>query len=597
MAKVFLRFFLVLILCYSTLAQAFDIYTEARDQEWLGRLFYVNGKSLVRNKDFFISPEGRNDPVKELKATIELIEHGGSNFACLYPGRYSYLAPKLNLKKISCPDFEAWRDSFETSGLSVMFASQYLENPASSFGHTYLKVNSKTKSLYLNKVISFAANVPENIGGGEYIWKGLTGGFQGIFDEHPFYILYQEYANMEKRDVWEYELNISEEATVNLLATLYEVIFQAKFDYLFLSDNCSSLLLRLLDIEFKKSLHKSLPFYVIPIETVKVLQSYGLVKKSIFHPSITSRMSVQIKTMKFSEIDKITKYIHKNEKLPDDSTAATLDLGLEYLNFRRQKSGGVLIQDMKDDFNRYILLRSRTPTEHQANFVETPNPLKASYPQRLSLGVQRIKGDPLSGTISYRPLGKDFNDRPNGYAKESEINLLKTKLLLNAQETKASWFNIDVIGIRKFADYNIITKNVSWGGNLSLKSFGDQKCSGCYFTEIDSHLGLGKDVFRNSMLVYLVFHPTIRVGNISHNVNLLPQLEGGIIKSTEDYVWKSSAFYGLAYDGYDKKYFRNIKNSFSWFVSDKFSLNLWHDYFYQNKKTLNSLESGGAFYF
>lgn len=598
MVKVVPKIILILLCWSSFSAHAFDVAQEASKREWLDRLFYLNGQGLVRSQDFYISPEGRENPVKELQATVDLLRHGNLNFACKFPGRFSYLAPKLGIdvKKIFCEDFESWRDSFEASGLSIMFASLYLENPASSFGHTYLKVNSQKKSLYLNKVISFAAAVPENVGAGEYIWKGLTGGFQGAFNESPFYILFQEYANMEKRDIWEYELNITEEETNNLLAILYEIVHKAKFDYKFISDNCSSLLLRLIDIQANKSLHQALPFYVIPIETVKVLEKKGMVKRAVLHPSITSRMALHAQSMSAPEVKDFVKYIDKNEKLSEASTATTLDLGLEYLNFIRQKNAGVLPPEKKKDFEHYLFLRSKHPEEYHPALVQAPDPIKASHPKRLSIGGQVINHDPVGITLAYRPVGKDFYDRPNGYAKESEINLLKTKLYLNTQNIDTSWINFDVIGIRKFADYNLITKNYSWGGNLALKNRVNEDCFDCYYTEIDSHLGFGKSFFKHSVLSYLVFHPTIRLGNISHHANLLPQLEGGLIKSTEDYVWKASAFHGFIYDGYDQRYFSNLKSSFSRILSNEFSLNLNHEYYHQGR-AWNSLELGMSFYF
>lgn len=597
MPQVLLRLITVVVFGNSFSAHAFDLKKEASEREWLDRVFYVDGKSLVRNDGFFISPEGRENPVKELEATIELMQRE-KGFACRFPGRYAYLAPKLGLdtKNVFCEDYEAWKDSFEASGLSIMFASQYLENPASSFGHTYLKVNSNRKTLYLNKVISFAASVPKDVGAKEYIWKGLTGGFQGKFAQSPFYVLFQEYANMEKRDIWEYELNINEEQTERILAVLYEVILHAEFDYMFLSDNCSALLLRLIDIETKKDLMEPLPYHVIPIETVKVLEEKGLVKSSKFYPSITSRMALQAESMKAREVKEVLNYIKDDKKLSEKSSAQSLDLGLEYLNFLRQKSGGVLPPDKKEDFSRYLFLRSKQHSEFAPPLVSSLDPLKASHPQRLSIGGQAINQRPVGLSLAYRPVGKDFFDRPNGYAKESEINFFKTKVFLDAKDSDLSWFNLDVIGIRKYADFNRITETLSWGGNFSIRNSLQNNCTGCYYAEVDSHLGLGKSFLKEALLSYLVFHPTLRVGNLSHHTNVVPQLELGFIKSTEDFSMKVSGFRGFVYDSYEQIYFSNIKSSASWIMSDEFSLNFSHEH-YHDEQSWNSWESSVSLYF
>ncbi|MFP5491463.1 MAG: DUF4105 domain-containing protein [Bacteriovoracia bacterium] len=598
MAKDLLILFVIILMSASGNAIAFDIEAEAAKEEWLGRLLFVDGKSLVQNQDFFLSQNGHLDALQELRATVKLIRKGDFSFACKFPGRFAYLAPKfgINPASIACENFRLWRESFEADGLSIMFASQYLENPASSFGHTYLKINSKKKSLYLNKVISFAATVPKEVGAAEYVWKGLMGGFPGIFNESPFYVLFQEYANMERRDIWEYELNLDSEETSQILAILFEVIHFAKFDYLFLTDNCSSLLIRLIDIVAKKLFHASLPTYVIPIETVKVLDKKGMLKQTIYHPSITSRMVQQSEAMSAAEVHDFMMYVEKNRPLSRDSTAKSLDLGLEYLNFQRQKHGGVLPDKKKRDFDQYLFLRAKETNLARKVEYKVLDPIKTSHPRRFSLGAMGVNDSPVGFAIQYRPLGRDFYDRPNGFAKESEVNFFKTMLYLDPAQTKDSWFTVDLIGIRKFSDYNSITKDLSWGANLSAGNQIREKCLSCYYSELDSHVGVGKSLWKDRMTGYVVFHPTVRVGNIAHKYNFLPQVEAGIINSSEKFVFKVAAFHGLVYDGYDKSSFNKSKTSLSWIISNEFSFNMDYEHFLHGA-AWNSWMSGFSYYF
>lgn len=539
------------------------------------------------------------DPEAELKATIEVLKSHDEkkifDFACRFPRRYSYLAPKLGLdsKKYFCDNHISWRESFEASGVSLMFASQYLENPASSFGHTYLKINSTKKALYLNKVISFAAEVPEKVNAAEYVWKGLVGGFPGKFNSYPFYILYHEYANLEKRDIWEYELEFSPKATERLLDSLYEIVHNAEFDYMFLTENCSALLLRLLDQEFQTNLSDDLPFYVIPIQTVKVLKDAKLIRKSIFHPSITSRMTSLTVGMNKNEKKESLEFIDGEKKLDSDSSARTLDLGLEYLNFKRQKQGGDFSREQKEDLSRYLVLRSQKAS-YPSKVEKNLDPIKTPKSQRLSLAGQNLNRDATALALTYRPVGKDFFDRPNGFVEESEINIFKTKFYFSDHENK-SWADVDLIGIRKYGDYNPITKNSSWGVNLAYKSSVKEGEPDSYFAELDSHYGYGKNIIYD-ILGYLVFHPTVRFGNIEHHTNFLPQFELGLIQSHEWMVWKLSGFSGLIYDGYKKRSFQSLRGSFSWILSEDLSLNLSNEYYHQDK-SWNATELGMSYYF
>lgn len=595
MAKVFLNLFFSMMITTSW-ANNFNPEVEGRKKEWLDQLFYMGNKSLISSKEYFVSERGQQDPVEELKASYSLIRESEKAFVCKFPARYAYLAQRSGLKnKVHCPEFESWLESFEAHGLSIMFASQYLENPASSFGHTYLKINSQKKSLYLNKVISFAATVPEDIGAIDYIWKGLTGGFQGNFSVSPFYILYQEYANMEKRDLWEYELTLNEQETRAILARLYELIHHADFDYLFTSQNCSSLLLKLIDIETQKGLIKEFPLYVLPVETVKSLHAKGLVKKSTFHPSITTRMSEMAKRLNPEEAKEVAQYIDDRKKLKSPSSEA-LDLSLEYLNFRRQKNGGQLTSTEKKDFGDYLIMRSRYPDKPQQQNNTALNPLKSSHAQRFSLGINSVNQNSINPIINYRPLGKDFFDRPNGYAKESEINVLKTKVTLNRKEPQLSHAEVDLIGIKKYAAYDRLTKNFSWGFNLAIRNGENESCKTCYYSELDTFYGLGTSLFKDTILAYAVIHPAFKIGNLEDHMTFYPHVEMGVISSHESYVLKSSLSRGFIYGGYEWMNFYNVLSIFSWILNDDYSLNLRHKY-YSGKRTWNTLDASISYYF
>lgn len=601
MAQVFLKFFLIFCAFPALgISSEIDLRKESSKREWRALLFYSGNESLVINSQFFLDRDGQKDPYKELLAVVSLLKSQNdpaiSQFACKFPARYAYVSSSI--LKISktyfCDEFISWRDSFEADGLSLMFASQYLENPASSFGHTYLKINSSQKALYLNKVISFAANIPKDVGAPEYLWKGLMGGFPGYFSVHPFYFLYHEYANMEQRDVWEYELDFNKEETRELLAILYEFIFVAEFDYLFLTDNCSSLLLRLLDIKIGKDLIEELPFYVVPIETVKILNKNSLVRKSIFHPSIISRMNGIAKNLSDKELAESLSYIRDEKPLSKDASAKTLDLSLEYLNFLRQKQAGELEKKEREEFDHYLHMRSRHPSGGIPQLIAI-NPLQASNPLRFALGVMQLDNQSIGYSLQIRPVGKDFLDRPNGFVKESEVNFFKTQLSFNSQREEKLWGKMDIIGIRKYGNYDPINRSTSWGANLSIENRIEEGVKTAYYSEVDSFYGLGKSFFRDLFLAYFVAHPTLQLGNLHRHINLLPQGEWGIIHTGDNWSFKTAYFLGSRYDFEKWQELQRVKTTLSYFQTDTWSLYLNQSYF-KMKHSFNSFELGIAFY-
>jgi len=66
------------------------------------------------------------------------------------------------------------------SSVSLVYATGYLGNPASYYGHVLLKINSDgdTQTALEDQAINFGAIIPDNEGMVSYILKGLMGGYE-----------------------------------------------------------------------------------------------------------------------------------------------------------------------------------------------------------------------------------------------------------------------------------------------------------------------------------------------------------------------------------------------------------------------------------
>ena len=106
--------------------------------------------------------------------------------------------------------FETWRTGISAEAVTLVYATAYLNSPASMYGHTFLRLSRATGdgNPLLDYVMNFAADV-DTENGLLYALKGVTGGFAGRFYVMPYYVKVQEYSNMESRDLWEYELTLS----------------------------------------------------------------------------------------------------------------------------------------------------------------------------------------------------------------------------------------------------------------------------------------------------------------------------------------------------------------------------------------------------
>src|SRR5688572_16379463 len=178
----------------------------------------------------------------------------------------------------------------DPEGLTMVFASYYLNNPASMYGHTFFEINRPDTRGLLDYTINFAA-YPDTTNGILFAIKGLTGGYPGRFSTMPYYMKVQEYNNLESRDLWEYPLQLDSPSMDRLIRHLWEM-GQASMGYYFFNKNCSYQLLPLLEVA-NPSLHvvERFKFKAIPADTLRaVITQPHLARPVRLRPSHVSKM-------------------------------------------------------------------------------------------------------------------------------------------------------------------------------------------------------------------------------------------------------------------------------------------------------------------
>jgi hypothetical protein len=222
--------------------------------------FFGGHTSEVDDEGFFLAKQGKTDPEAELRATLsmffsdELVGRSQQPAQCAFIARYHWLNEKLKFDKTKlpprpCERFHQWFDEFDAEYISMIFPSAYMGNPASMFGHTFLRVDPKDQTeqtRILAYTINYAAEVPPNPGI-EYAYKGIFGKYKGFFSTIPYYLKVQEYRDIENRDIWEYRLNFSPKQIDRLLMHAWE-LGNAYFDYFFFKENCAYHILSLLEV-------------------------------------------------------------------------------------------------------------------------------------------------------------------------------------------------------------------------------------------------------------------------------------------------------------------------------------------------------------
>jgi hypothetical protein len=259
-------------------AEQSNVKNLAYDPQWLALLhmhqgLYGQWQTLADDPNFFASSNGASDPSAELKVLLD--RKNDPELRCRFIARYSWLSRKLGFsyKPLQeCQDFRTWYESINPQGLTLIFPSVFINNPASAFGHTFLRVDQPNQ----DGLTAYAANYAAATAGENALWyalKGIFGGYQGFFSVAPYYQQVKKYSDLESRDIWEYRLNFTAQETERVVQHLWE-LRRIAFDYYYFDENCSFHLLSLFDVARPElRLVDNFQGYVLPVATLRKLQN------------------------------------------------------------------------------------------------------------------------------------------------------------------------------------------------------------------------------------------------------------------------------------------------------------------------------------
>lgn len=397
---------------------------------------------LVDSRDFYNAPDGKNDPQAELDGTLRAffseaeetdeVQHP----QCRFPARYAWLAAELGfdqgrMPRPQCRRYRDWRSALDAKQLTLVFASAYLDNPGSMYGHTLLRIDAADqdeRTRLLAYSISFAAATNET-NGLIFAVKGLFGGYPGVFAMLPYYVKVREYSDLENRDLWEYELDLSPEELERVLRHAWELL-PAYFEYYFFDENCSYHLLALLQVA-RPDLELTAPFrlWALPVDTVRALTDQpGLVKRIVYRPARSTIIAERLARMQPEErrmardlgLGTLNADDVALRALPPERAARVVEAGYDYLNYRRTtgtsevKDGGALARDL-------LVARSQIDAPSQTPRIETPvRPDEGHRTARMSTGAGRRDRQGFL-ELGVRPTYHDIVDDDAGYIGGAQI--------------------------------------------------------------------------------------------------------------------------------------------------------------------------------
>ncbi len=520
------------------------------DKNWEILLLYKKKgsgqKSLIENPEFFLAPDGRTNPKAELEADIRSFRKGQN--ADKFPARWKFIKSMLSESGEDFPqefdkDYSEAKKLVNPTSVYLIYPAGFMQNPASMFGHTLLSFYDDKKSRLLGQSVTFSANNTDNPGL-VFALKGLFGLYKGSYTIEQYSKQILRYSDLDKRDIWEYKLRLTDDQIDTLLRHALELSL-ASTKYLYLTQNCTTGLMNLLESVYPdENLADSLGMINEPLEAIKILHSKNLLEEPVYRPSLHMQIILEKESIQKNHGSKLAKSVKSYCKGKislenllsagenDQAKAQSLRLAADYL--KHLLSSGKISQT---DYQKRIMPVFKAMTKFKfesQDFTSNDYPHQSHDSRKIALSGGYDDGE-IFERLSFRLVNHDLIDDDKGLNKNTQLNFFTGALSLYQGRSE---FNQKIqVDRLLFADILSLPVSDSYFFNKSLEiTCGMERTQ---FSAEDDFLALRLKFFSgtsfkiwNPNQFYLLAgfdfyaHPDFDFGT-----DLLPGIEAGLIST------------------------------------------------------------------
>jgi len=520
----------------------------AQSQSWLRLLHFKKwlgfgwSRSRVDGPEFFFSPNGHRDPYAELIASLAAFlspegrQIGGLQQPpqCAFPERYRYLKREFALEKYGiqdekCEKLEEFLNRFNAQSATLVYSSAYPNNPGSMFGHTLLRINSKgaigpgkKKLDLLDYGFNYAAQVRPDENGFAFAWFGLTGGYVGEFSMVPYYVKVKEYNHSESRDLWEYDLALTPEQTLSVLRHFWELQTSSYLNYYFFDENCSFILLAVLEVARPDWNLTDFPIYVIPAETIKKVASIpGAITGIKFRPSLQKKMNQRYSALNPEQKEQVNSLISGSLDVAQVSDSAVIDSLISYQQYAKQRADGKLTPEEEKAARATLIRRSELPvapnevrTEERdtAAVRDEIRPDLAHHTWRLGVAGGVSRGSYFQ-EFSFKTALHDLLNDDAGYLRFSQVDFPAVTLRHDATERQLRLEELNFLTITSIFPLGPLEKRPSWNFGLRYHRPADLNCGNCHLLQLEGGIGAAYEAVAKKLVFYSLLLANFEAGS------------------------------------------------------------------------------------
>ncbi|MGA9045089.1 DUF4105 domain-containing protein [Sulfuricurvum sp.] len=518
--------FFLLLLCALSLslnaALSDDLIAQAHTKRlsetryWHLLMHTPHDESEIDDPSFFLSPEGKRNLSAELEATLRRLNEdtnrSNESIFCRFPARRAWLERELNTSfgEGECTEYEALVTKMDPQKVTLVFPSAHINSPASMFGHTFLRIDSSMESKLMSYAINYSA-FTEDTNGLLFAYKGLFGGYYGYYSMLPYYEKLKEYRDSESRDVWEYDLNLTQDEVMAMVRHIWE-LQRINSWYYFFDENCSYHMLWLTEIARPSvRLRDHFYYYVIPPETVRAFEDEGLVREKHYRPSKRTKLlgyehqlsPEAIRAVKALSTGEISSSSLRQVSLSDQERRFTLEAAAELVEYEYIE--GKISKEVYA--SRYHALLSQRAALGEGEILYLPtkqNPDSAHHSARLQV-VQGWFENRSPLLIGWRPAFHDLGEDDTGHLSGAQIEFLD--IMMGVDKEKVSLEKLTILSLASIAPVSPFFKPFSW----RMKSGWDREYGNDQLSFV-TRVGAGASIGHEGLFGYFLSEPEVRFG-------------------------------------------------------------------------------------
>lgn len=253
------------------------------------------------------------------------------------------------------------------------------------------------------------------------------------------------------------------------------------FDYYFGDENCSYFLLALLEnMDDEAQLRRHLPFFTIPVDTLKVISNHTRwIGTTDFRPSLRRQYEKQYGLLDDKEKEAFA-ILHKTKSvnslsrdLPIESKTKAYDAMIDFEAMKEK-------QNTKTEFQKELLqARSEIPIATVQSEIKRPeNPLNSHPSMRAGLGGSKIAGGNFAH-IDFRGAYHDLIDNPVGFDPAAQIQSLEGRIRVSTDNGDVDLDHLKIIEVVSISPVKKYLTKKSWNIGFGWRKNYSNECFDC----------------------------------------------------------------------------------------------------------------------